>query len=321
MKKILVTGGCGFVGRNLIFKLLEEKKNQIWIIDDLSIGINPNKWNNIKIKRTKKHKYYNIFFLENKNRLIFINIDLISILISELNRQSKFLDLKLPQFNEIYHLASIVGGRTVIDGDPLLVGIDLAIDSIFFLWAAKINRPKKILYASSSACYPINLQSSFKKIALKENFIDFTYGFANPDMIYGWSKLTGEYLANIAVKKYNLSVGIVRPFSGYGGDQDLSYPVPAIALRVANRNNPVIVWGDGLQTRDFVHIYDCIVLCIKVCRNISNGEAFNIGFGKAVSFLSVAKKLIKLEGYKTEIKTLTNKPVGVANRFASIKRN
>jgi nucleoside-diphosphate-sugar epimerase len=132
MKKILVTGGCGFVGRNLIFKLLEEKKNQIWIIDDLSIGINPNKWNNIKIKRTKKHKYYNIFFLENKNRLIFINIDLISILISELNRQSKFLDLKLPQFNEIYHLASIVGGRTVIDGDPLLVGIDLAIDSIFF---------------------------------------------------------------------------------------------------------------------------------------------------------------------------------------------
>jgi len=320
MKKILVTGGCGFVGRNLIFKLLKENNNDIWVIDDLSLGINISKWDNLNVKKIKKYKSYCIYFLDKRNRLIFIKSDLISVLLAELGRQKALLNKKLPKFNEIYHLASVIGGRAIIDGDPLSVGIDLAIDSIFFLWASKINRPDKILYTSSSAAYPVNLQLKNKKFALKENFIDFTSGFLNPDMTYGWSKLTGEYLAKIAVKKYKLKVGIVRPFSGYGGDQDLSYPVPAIALRVANRNDPVVVWGDGLQTRDFVHIFDCVDLCIKICRQVHNAEAFNIGFGKPISFLDITKKLIQLEGYKAQIKTLKNKPVGVFHRFADTNK-
>lgn len=318
MKNILVTGGCGFVGRNLTKKLLASKNTNIWIIDDLSIGLAPEKWidkNFVRRKNIKLMKTYNNRKLN--NNIFFLKYDLMSILLAELGRQKKILNFKLPSFNEIYHLASIVGGRQLIDNDPLLVGIDLAIDSIFFLWAGKINKPQHILYTSSSAAYPINKQKSKLNIALKENMIDFKDNFGLPDMTYGWSKLTGEYLAKIAHEKYKLNIGIVRPFSGYGGDQDLTYPVPSIALRVANNDRPVIVWGDGNQTRDFVHINDCIDICIKVCRRINNANAFNIGSGKSTSFKKLAKLLIDLEKYKTYVKPLKKRPVGVMNRFSN----
>jgi len=78
--------------------------------------------------------------------------------------------------------------------------------------------------------------------------IDFTSGeLGQPDMTYGWSKLTGEYLSCLAAKQYGVHIACVRPFSGYGEDQDLSYPVPAIAYRVARGDDPVAVWGTGEQ--------------------------------------------------------------------------
>ena len=96
-------------------------------------------------------------------------------------------------------------------------------------------------------------------MALAESDIDFSGGkLGQPDMTYGWSKLTGEYLARIAAEYYDLSVACVRPFSGYGEDQDLSYPIPAIAARAAGQETPFEVWGTGKQGRDFVHIEDCI---------------------------------------------------------------
>jgi nucleoside-diphosphate-sugar epimerase len=96
--------------------------------------------------------------------------------------------------------------------------------------------------------------------------IDFGEILGKPDYTYGWSKLTGEYLGRIAVEKYKLKVAVVRPFSGYGEDQEPVYPFPAIALRVAARRNPVIVWGNGLQSRDFVHIDDAVEACVRACR-------------------------------------------------------
>ncbi|MBE7245467.1 MAG: hypothetical protein INR63_10975, partial [Actinomycetospora chiangmaiensis] len=85
----------------------------------------------------------------------------------------------------------------------------------------------------------IDLQEGGRSVPLREDFIAFDKRLGLPDYTYGWSKLTGEYLGRIAVAKYGLSVGVVRPFSGYGEDQDLVYPFPAIALRVAARERPV----------------------------------------------------------------------------------
>ena len=95
----------------------------------------------------------------------------------------------------------------------MMVALDLAIDAEFFYWICN-NKPNRVLYPSSSAAYPIDLQTTDGAIALKESDIDFTR-MGEPDMTYGWSKLTGEYLAKIAFKHYGVHITCIRPFSGY----------------------------------------------------------------------------------------------------------
>ena len=324
-RKILITGGCGFVGRHLISRLCRDSNVELWVIDNLSTGRHPAEWclieevtNSVTASLDSRQDVgmATRFHMPGENNsLVFLQIDFMSVALSELDRQPKNLSFKLPQFEEIYHLASVVGGRAVIEGDPLLVGIDLAIDSVFFLWAANVNRPGRILYTSSSAAYPTVMQQTDESVILKEEFIEFGVGLSQPDFTYGWSKLTGEYLAGIAVAKYGLKVAVVRPFSGYGEDQDPSYPVPAIALRVAERHAPVRVWGSGLQGRDFVHIDDCVEACVLVCRHVDDGSAYNIGSGKLTTFNDIARMLISIEGYAAIVEGTDNRPVGVRARY------
>jgi len=218
----------------------------------------------------------------------------------------------------VFHYAAVVGGRATIDGNPMAVAIDLALDALCFNWAVR-TRPARLLYASSSAAYPVDLQGEQGAVALKESDIQFGGRLGQPDMTYGWSKLTGEYLARIAHQHYGLHTACVRPFSGYGEDQDLTYPVPSIALRVARHDQPIVVWGSGLQGRDFVHIDDCVEAMLRVLARVEDGSAVNIGSGRLVNFREVAQVLARLEGYEARIEPLTDRPVGVHSRFADTR--
>lgn len=309
-KSILITGGCGFVGRNVVKKLKD--KEDLWILDDLSIGIHPSKWlpKEYAQKRTNRNL---VEYASKKQRIHFIKGDAMEVFSDEVKKKN------LPFFDSIFHFASIVGGRELIDGDPVMVGKDLGIDSLFFYWLTRNNREAdKVLYASSSAAYPITLQKN-KGQKLKENLISFKDYVGVPDMTYGWSKLTGEFLSKLAHEKYGVSISCVRPFSGYGEDQDFSYPVPAIARRIARRENPMTVWGTGRQGRDFVHIDDCVDAFFVVMKNIKDGSACNIGSGTLTTFLEVIEIFARLEGYSPKIKKLTDKPVGVNSRYCDNK--
>ena len=321
MKQVLVTGGCGFVGRHLVAKLAAEGGWTIWIVDDLSTGKAPADWEVPRLVPAGTDGGVALYRVEGFDAEVrFVRADFIAVAQAELGMTPSLGLPKLPAFAEVYHLASVVGGRNVIDNDPLAVGIDLAIDSTFFLWSAKVARPDRILYASSSAAYPIDLQEAGESRALTEEDISFEKRLGLPDYTYGWSKLTGEYLGRIAHEKYGLSVGVVRPFSGYGEDQDVVYPFPAIAMRVAARHRPVRVWGSGHQTRDFVHIDDACDACLLVCRGVSDGRAFNIGTGEATRFLDLAARMVRVAGYSADVLGTEGKPVGVAERYCDPTR-
>lgn len=318
-KNILVTGGAGFVGRNLIKRIIETRRAEtVWCIDDLSTGITPLNWPEISLREAGTSADYTIYLSEGSPVTVnFYHMDVLPVFLAELGKIEPVLGHKLPLMDEAYHLASIVGGRAKIDGDPLAVGLDLGIDSAFFLWAAKVNRPERILYASSSAAYPVGLQTEEKDIALSEDMIDFDSGLSSPDFTYGWSKLTGEYLSRIAHKNYQLNVAVIRPFSGYGEWQEPVYPTPAIAMRAAAKMDPLYVWGTGEQSRDFVHIDDCITCMILATEKISDGTAVNIGTGKATSFLELAALMADIVGYDPKVEGRSGRPVGVANRFCN----
>lgn len=306
-KPALITGGCGFVGRNLTRRLLNEGYS-LWIVDDCSIGVHCDEW----LPVTKRRREIAPDIIEyDRGKVIFVRGDARDFFAGKLNLGA----LTEPAFGDAFHLAAIIGGRAVIDGNPIAVAIDLALDALCFNWAVH-KRPERLLYASSSAAYPVDLQGKNGAVALKESDIQFGGRLGQPDMTYGWSKLTGEYLARIAHRHYGLHTACVRPFSGYGEEQDLSYPVPSIALRAAKREDPLTVWGSGLQGRDFVHIDDCVEAVLRILSKVDDGSAINIGSGKLTNFREVAQLFAQLEGYEPEIRPLEDKPVGVHSRYA-----
>ncbi len=309
----LISGACGFVGRNMTKRLLATTNAHLVIVDDLSVGTHPSTWL-ADYNAVEKDGYTLI-----NDRIFYFQHDFRTFLrqVSETeNWIQKTLGLQNEKFDDVFHFAAIVGGRAKIDGDPMMVALDLAIDAEFFYWICR-HKPARVMYPSSSAAYPVSKQTITDAIALSESDIDFN-NMGQPDMTYGWSKLTGEYLAKIAAQYYGISISCVRPFSGYGEDQDLSYPIPAIAARAAGKEDPFEVWGTGKQGRDFVHIDDCLDCILMAMDNITDGTAINIGSGRLSSFLEIIDLFTEFAGYQPTIKPLTDKPVGVHSRYSNM---
>ena len=137
-----------------------------------------------------------------------------------------------------------------------------------------------------------------------------------PDMSYGWSKLTCEYLARLAHQRHGLKSVCFRPFSGYGEDQDEHYPFPSILRRaLKHRGEPVLeVWGSGMQMRDFIHIDDCIRGILHLMNRIEDGSGVNLSTGRYTSMSDLARMASGELGWKPEIRGMTTKPEGVFAR-------
>lgn len=314
MKTHLITGGCGFVGRNMVKRLLNTTNDKVVFIDNLLVGKHPDTW----LGSTKDHDGGSFAIYDN-GRALFIKDDARNAIRGLEKSDNYFREtfgFDSDRINDVFHFAAIVGGRAMIDGDPMAVALDLAIDAELFYWACRYM-PDRLLYPSSSAAYPIDLQTESNALQLKESDINFKR-MGEPDMTYGWSKLTGEFLAKIAAQHYGLKVTCIRPFSGYGEDQDLTYPVPAIAARAAKKEDPFEVWGTGYQGRDFVHIDDVIDCILLAMDHIHDGTAINIGMGKLTTFREIIEVFCKFAGYTPAIKALTDKPVGVFSRYCDM---
>jgi len=222
----------------------------------------------------------------------------------------KFFATDETHFDLVVHLAAIVGGRATIEGAPLSVAVDLAIDSELFQWAIR-TKPERIIYYSSSAAYPIKLQSYGSTHKLKESDIDLD-DIQSPDLTYGWAKLTGEMLAKYAENE-GLRVHVFRPFSGYGEDQALDYPFPSFIARGARQEDPFKIWGTGNQTRDFIHISDVVAATLEAVKQDIKGPV-NLGTGIAVSFNELAEMVSKIAGYKPKFERIIGAPEGVQYR-------
>lgn len=193
-------------------------------------------------------------------------------------------------YDLVVHCAAVVGGRETIENDPLATAESLSIDAEMFRWAA-VARPGRVIYFSSSAAYPVAYQSPENGgVSLREDLIDSPRVTWEPDEVYGWSKIIGELLAD-RLRAAGVPVTVVRPFSGYGPDQDPGYPFRAILDRVKAGEDPVEVWcGDCV--RDWIHVDDVVAGALAVAED-GTDVPVNLCTGRATSFSELVRLMIK----------------------------
>ena len=221
-------------------------------------------------------------------------------------------------YDLIVHAAAVVGGRTMIDGDPLtLAAVDLELDAALWRYALR-TRPARIVYLSSSAAYPVAMQTG-AAVRLREDWLDPTAPtMLAPDATYGLVKLVGERLA-VEARAAGIGVTVVRPFSGYGADQALDYPFPSFIDRALRREDPFEIWGTGEQVRDFIHIDDIAAAIVDLAEADVDGPV-NLGHGRATSFIELAELVTAAVGYRPTIRTRPAMPAGVNYRVADTDR-
>lgn len=234
----------------------------------------------------------------------------------------------------VVHCAASAPHRAAIDTEHQHMAKNLNLDAALFDWAVRTGQGR-VVYLSSSAAYPIKHQhvcgerfaicDDFRPCVrhkgtglLHEDDIDLNEA-EEPDSVYGWVKLTGERMA-VEARKAGLAVTVVRPFSGYGEDQSENFPFRAILERVKAREDPLTIWGDGQQVRDWIHIDDVVAGVLAVVES-GTEEPVNLCTGVGTSMLELAELACKAAGWTPQrIKQLRDKPCGVAYRVGDPAR-
>ena len=282
--KILVTGGAVFIGSNLVDELVID--NHIVILDNFSSG-----------------KKKNVAHYAGKDNVEIIEGDV---------RDKNLLFSITKGVDVIYHLA--VQCLRVSINDPEINHEVNATGTLNLCMAALKNSVKRFVYVSSSEVYGTAVNVP----------MDETHP-CEPTTIYGASKLAGEKYALAYHRTYGMQSMVVIPFNTYGPREHFEGAygevIPKFVLRALN-DQPPVIFGDGLQTRDFTYVADTVKGIIKAsgCDEMI-GQTVNIARGEEVSIKELAEKIYKKLG-KPHIKQVFEKerPGDVKRHFAGVKK-
>ncbi len=281
-KKIVITGGAGFIGSNLARFLSSE--NKTIVIDDLSTG-----------------------YLKNIQDLIDNNqIDFVKGSITDFN----FLKEQFKYVDYVFHVAAIPSVPRSIK-DPIKSNQANINGTLNVLLAAKDNGVKKVIYSSSSSVY-----GDTPTLPKKEEMKPY------PLSPYAVSKLAGEYYCDVFSNVYNLSTVSLRYFNVYGPRQDptgdYAAVIPKFITRVTNDKSPII-YGDGTQSRDFSFIDDVVQANILAAESRASG-VFNIAFGNRITINALAELIMEIIGKNLDIIYDNPRPGDILHSLADISK-
>jgi len=267
--KILITGGCGFIGSHLADYLLE-KGDEVFAIDNLSTG---------RLENVSQHK---------NNKKFHLTIDTIT--------NEKVMDKLIKECSQVYHLAAAVGVKLIMERpvETLETNVKGA-ESVLSI----ANRYKcKVLIASTSEIY-----GKHKDHTLKEDDNRVMGSIKKHRWAYACSKTLDEFLALAYYREKKLPVVIVRFFNTVGPRQTGYYGmvIPTF-VEQALLGKPITVYGDGQQSRSFTYVGDVVGGIVKLMNQPEfEGDVFNIGNGEETTIKELALKIKEKTTSKSEI--------------------
>ncbi|QDV56307.1 NAD-dependent epimerase/dehydratase family protein [Rosistilla oblonga] len=272
-KRALITGGAGFIGSHLAEKLLAQGMH-VTIVDDLSTG-----------------RFENIAALEPR--------DDVQIIIDTVFNESLVADL-IQKSDVVYHLASAVGVKLIIDQPVKTIETIVGGTEIVLRHCSRFRRP--VLITSTSEVY-----GKGSKIPFHEEDDLVTGATSRHRWAYACSKTLDEFLALAHHRETQLPVAIVRLFNTVGPRQTGQYGmvVPNF-VQSALKGKPLIVHGDGTQSRCFAHVADVVGALVEIMSTPKcYGQVVNIGNDEEVSINQLAQRVVELTGSSSQIEKIS----------------
>ena len=259
-KRILITGGAGFIGSNLVDRL--SPNNEVIVLDNLVSGSLAN-------------------LEQSKDSITFIEGDI---------RDKALVEKTVSGVEFVFHLAANVGNIESIE-DPCF-DMEVNIKGTLNILEACLNSNiKKLVYSSSAAIYG------------NANYLPIDEGHhLNPESPYAVSKLAAEKYCFAFHKIHGVPVIVLRYFNVYGpkqGSSEYANVIPVFFRRV-KESQPLTIFGDGTQTRDFVNVKDVVAANILAAESEEVWGVFNIGGGKSTTVNELADHVIDITSYQTK---------------------
>jgi nucleoside-diphosphate-sugar epimerase len=300
MKRILVTGGAGFIGYHLSRRLLSHKDAALVLVDNLQRGKRDEDFEN----------------LLKDPRVTFLNLDLTDPAVYE----------KLGAgYDHVYHLAAVNGTKLFYQMPQEVLRIN-TLSLVYMLeWFRKENSGGKFCFASSNEAYAGAL-SAFGKLPIPTPekvplVIEDPY---NPRWSYAATKLAGELFVIHCANQYNLRAVIVRPHNFYGPRAGYDHVIPEFSLRIARKTDPFTIFG-GDETRTFCYIEDAVramqLLMDSPKTDARPIETVHIGDSLEITINDLARKLFQVAAWRPKAFEVQSSPPGsVKRRLADITK-
>jgi len=290
MKKVLITGGAGFIGSNIAHELLNRGYDVI-IVDNLSTGTEKN-------------------IEDIKSEIDFVKGDI---------RDLDLLQKTMKNVNYVLHQAAIPSVPRSIN-DPLTTHDNNVNGTINVLLSSRDNDVEKVVVASSSSIYGNRETSNVNTIKEKVETMK-----PMPLSPYATTKLIKESYCKVFAHIYKLPTTCLRYFNVFGPRQnpesEYAAVIPKFITLIMNNKQPII-YGDGSQTRDFTYIDNVIDANIKAMKaeNISKGETLNIACGESYSLHDLVNEINKHLNKDVKPKFDPERNGDVKNSLADIKK-
>ncbi|KAA0205807.1 SDR family NAD(P)-dependent oxidoreductase [Candidatus Uhrbacteria bacterium] len=302
MKKILITGGAGFIGSHLARHLLADPQNVLIITDNLQRG--------------RMDADLTSLLERDKDRVRFIQADL---------TDKAAWDAFDTDVDHLYHLAAINGTKHFYKIPHEVLRINILTLMHALDWAGSLSKKPKVLFTSSNEAYAGGL-SAFNQLPIPTPeqvplVIEDVY---NPRWTYASTKLIGEQFVIWYAKHHGFSAVIVRPHNFYGPRAGYDHVIPEFSERIMKRTEPFEIFGAD-DTRTFCYITDAVrAMQMIMDHPVTDGDevhTFHIGDREEINIRGLAEKLFRSAGWTpSEIKIHPSPAGSVKRRLADISK-